>query len=66
MHGERVSLQDPKVLPRASGSAKVLVSFKLREMAWMVAAAGVRSRHPEWSKAEIDRAVREAMTRART
>jgi hypothetical protein len=54
---------DPMV---AAGALRVEAAMQLRAMAWEVAAAGMRDRHPDWSPAEVEAAVLDAMRHATT
>lgn len=47
---------------RAMGpERRVLAAFRMSEEARRIAAAGARARHPEWSEAEVERAVAELL-----
>jgi len=46
-----------------SATEKVAVMHALWRQAWSLTAAGVRSRHPEWSAEQVEAEVREVFLR---
>jgi hypothetical protein len=51
---------------RMTPAEKLEIALQLRQAAWELKAAGLRTQHPEWSEEQVQESVREIFLYART
>ncbi|MGE4132364.1 MAG: hypothetical protein AB7F86_12050 [Bdellovibrionales bacterium] len=55
-----------EIYGKMTGAEKIEEAFKLREMAWIMKAAGVRMQHPDWNEDAVQQEVRKIFLHAST